>query len=105
MKLTKDTTDKTATDLKQKRDARWDVVLLSQSQVLCKKVRLRRSVVGEAGKVEVGKRPTWKQVTSQHLANWLNIEAKAGDTVLSTEEESEKEGKTQREKVSPTRQS
>lgn len=31
LKLTEDTADKAAADLEQKGDARWDVVLLSQS--------------------------------------------------------------------------
>ena len=35
---------------------------------------MRCSVVGEAGEVEVGKRPTWEKVTSQHLADGLQSE-------------------------------
>ena len=35
---------------------------------------------------------------------YLNIKAKTSDTVLGPKEESEKEGETQREKISPTRQ-
>jgi hypothetical protein len=62
------------------------------------------SVVREAGEVEVGERPTREKVASQHLANRLDIEPEAGDTELSTEEESEEESEAQGKKVSPTRQ-
>ena len=65
---------------------------------------MRCSVVGEAGEVEVGEWPTREEVTSQHLTNGLDIEAKASDSVLSTKEESEEESEAQGEKVTPSRQ-
>jgi len=65
---------------------------------------LGRGVVREAGEVEVGEWPTGEEVTSQHLANGLDIEAKASDSILSTEEEGEEESEAQGEEVAPSRQ-
>jgi hypothetical protein len=78
------------------------VVLLSQSQVLCQKLGLLRSVVCKACEVEVGKRPPREKVPSQHLTDWLYVETKSGDAILSAEEEGEEEGETQRKEESPT---
>lgn len=68
------------------------MVLLSQSQVLCKKLRLLSGVIGETREVEVGQWSAWEQVSGKHLTNGLDVEAKACDTELRTEEESEEEG-------------
>ena len=72
--LTENAADKAAADLKQKCDAWRNVVLLSQSQVLCEELRLLCGVVCEAGEVEVGKRSTWEKIASQHLADGLQSE-------------------------------
>jgi hypothetical protein len=67
-------------------------------------LRLRRSVVRKAREVEIGKRPTREKVAGEHLTDGLYVEAKSSNAILSTKEEGENEGETQREKVSPTRQ-
>jgi hypothetical protein len=80
------------------------MVLLRQSQILCKELRLCRSVVCKTCEVEVGKRPTWEKIAGKHLTYGLYVETESGDTILSTKEQGEDKGEAQRKKVSPAGQ-
>lgn len=81
-----DAANEATTNLQQERDARSDVILLGQSQILGKKLCLLHSVVGEACKVKVGEWSSREQVSSQHLADWLDVEAKSCHAELCAEE-------------------
>ena len=81
------------------------MVLLSEPQVLCKKLCLCRGIVREACEVEVGKRATREKVAGEHLTDGLYVEAEPSETILSTKEEGEDKGETQCKKVSPAWQS
>jgi hypothetical protein len=101
-KLTKDGTSKTACNLKQECDTWRDVILLSQTQVLGKELRLRRSIKRKACEVEVGKRPTREKVTGQHLTDGLLVELESSDTELSTKEQGEEKGETHGKEETPS---
>lgn len=104
LKLTEYAAHETAHDLKQECDARWYVVLLSQSQVLGKEVRLDRGVICEACEVEVGEWPAREKIASQHLTDGLYVEAKSGEAILSTKEEGKNESEAQCKEIPPPRQ-
>lgn len=99
-----DASYKTASDLQNECDARWDMVLLCKSEVFRQKLRLRGCVVREASEVKVGEGAAREKVTCQHLADRLGVELEAGDAILSTQEQSEEECKAKSHEVSPPRQ-